>query len=331
MKYLPLGNLDIARIVLGTGHYDTAIAGTDAAALIEAYVSAGGNMLDTALMYGDWVSDAPGGASEKFLGRWLRNNPALHSKLYIATKGGHHSVRGDDRSSRVRPELIAADLDSSLTNLGVESIDLYWLHRDDPTFPVEPIMDVLFDAVDAGTVKKLGASNWSNARIEQANTYAAECGREGFVANQISHAYIEPISAGMDGDGATDDTMLYFTPEDHEYYRCHPEIRVFAYSSQAQGYITKHLANMPMHPSIVHTYDSAQNRERAERAGKIASTVGVSPEAVGLSYLFHQQFPVHAVVGSRTLAQLQETLNGATLELTPEQIAYLDVEGRNTP
>lgn len=323
MEKNTLGKVPISQVVLGTGDYSTAVPEKEAFQMIEAYLEAGGNMLDTAHVYADWVPDAPQSASEKCLGRWLTLNPSLRDRLYIATKGAHHSLRSTDRSSRVRPECISEDIESSLENLGVGYVDLYWLHRDDPSYPVEPIMDSLFRAVEKGKIKMLGASNWSNQRIEQANAYAKRCGKDGFIANQISYAYIKPLTPGG-VESEADDTMLYFTEKDYDYYSEHQDIRIFAYSSQARGYMTKFLSGNPMHPSILRTYDSQENRDRANRALEVAKELGVSVEAIGLQYLFHRPFPVNAVVGSRTMGQLKDTLQAIRLTLAPDQIRYLD-------
>ncbi|XKG40706.1 aldo/keto reductase [Microbacterium marinum] len=196
--------------------------------------------------------------------------------------------------------------------------------------PVEPIMDALFTAVDAGTVVNIGASNWSHARIEAANAYAAMCGRTGSVGDQISYAYIRPQAPGGVGEDA-DESMLYLREGDEAWYAAHPDVRIFAYSSQARGYLTKTLSGAPMHPSIARTYDAPANRDRARRAADVADVAAeldVSVEAVGLAYLFRRAFPVHAVVGPHTRAQLDDTLQAARVVLDDAQLQHLEGSDR---
>ena len=105
--------------------------------------------------------------------RWGRANgrlaPGLRRgsgiSIVIATKGGGIDLRAGDWKPRVNPACIERDLGESLAHLGVSDIDLYWLHSDDPTQPIKPIMDVLIANQRAGHINAFGASNWSPARI----------------------------------------------------------------------------------------------------------------------------------------------------------------------
>ena len=321
MKYTGIAGLNCARIILGTGKFGGLLDDRAAFELLDAYIEAGGNVIDTAEVYGDWFPGVEKSPSEKCLGRYLRRRGS--EGLIIFTKGAHYRISDPARSSRVRPECIREDLEKSLENLGLERIDLYWLHRDDPGYPVEPVMDALFEAQDRGLVSRLGASNWSLGRIGEANRYAAACGRAGFAATQTGYAYMKN-HVQVNFSDTPDTTMLYFDEARDTAYCAEHQLPVVAYSSQANGYITKFLSGQKLPEKTALAYDYPMNRERAGRAGQVARELGCSPEAVGLGYLFTRPFPVCAIVGPRTPEQLRLTLAAADLELTEAQNAFLE-------
>ena len=133
------------------------------------------------------------------------------------------------------------------------------------------------------------------------------------------------VPAGVNED--PDTTMLYFDESrDTDYYTKH-RFPVVAYSSQANGYITKYLAGAGLPEKVARSYDAPLNRARAERAGSVAAELGCSPEAAGLAYLFTRPFPVCAIVGPRTVEQLRSSLEAADINLSDAQKAFLEQDG----
>lgn len=326
MKYANVDGLIVSRLVLGTGYFGTQMNDDLSAQMLTRYIEAGGNMVDSGHVYADWVPGVERSTSEKCLGRLFKKNPDLRKKILVSTKGAHYDVLSSEYVSRVRPDCIKEDIDGSLQCLNTDFIDFYWLHRDDPKYPVQPIMDELFDAQDSGKIGHIGASNWTNERIDEANKYASQVGRKGFVANQISFAYAKNLEPG--GVGAEPDTtMLYFRePEDIEYYRQHKELTIFSYTSQANGYISKILNNKPLSEFVRRVYDCPTNRARAHRAGKLAEKYGVSPEAIGLEYQYTRGFEVCTVIGPRSMEQLNDTLTAADFIMSEDDIKYLETD-----
>ena len=322
MKYTNIAGLDCARIILGTGRFGGLIDEKTAFRLMDAYIEAGGNVIDTAEVYGDWFPDVEKSPSEKCVGRYLRQHGS--EGLHIFTKGAHYRIQDPARTSRVRPECIREDIEKSLENLGLGRIEFYFLHRDDPSYPVEPVMDALFEAQDRGLITHIGASNWGIARIDEANRYAAACGRTGFEADQTGYAYMKN-HVQVNFSETPDTTMLYFDEGRDTGYCTEHQLPVIAYSSQANGYITKVLSGAELPYKVARAYDYPMNRARAVRAGKVAEERGCPPEAAGLAYLFTRPFPVCAIVGPRTAEQLRSTLEGAAdIELTAAQKAFLE-------
>ena len=134
---------EVPAIQLGSAEFGASIGEQESFALLDRYAAAGGTLVDTALVYGRWV---PGNQSlsEQVIGHWLASRGK--NKIMVATKGAHPVLNdgsGHMGPPRLAPEDITCDLHESLLNLGLERIDLYYLHRDDTTRPVEEIIDTL--------------------------------------------------------------------------------------------------------------------------------------------------------------------------------------------
>ncbi|HSB97861.1 MAG TPA: aldo/keto reductase, partial [Spongiibacteraceae bacterium] len=174
--------LDVSQLCLGTNQFGTMTATAQAAEILEVFTALGGNFIDTAHSYGDWIPSASRAASEHVLGQWLRQQ--RRADYVIATKGCEFDYRAGDYALRVTPALLEQDLLGSLAALQIDCIDLYWLHRDDASRPVEIIIDALIGHQQAGRIRYFGCSNWSVARIQEAQQYAKSIGHDGFVACQ---------------------------------------------------------------------------------------------------------------------------------------------------
>ena len=162
---VPLGTtaLSVSPLCLG-GNVFGWTADEDASfAVLDAYAAAGGNFIDTADGYGDWVEGNPRGASEGIIGRWMaaRGN---RDELVIATKVGEGG--GDARASRAAT--IRAGAEASLERLATDRIDLYYAHADDPETPLDETMAAFDALVREGKVRHLGASNYTAPRLAEA-------------------------------------------------------------------------------------------------------------------------------------------------------------------
>ncbi|MEK7412080.1 MAG: aldo/keto reductase, partial [Planctomycetota bacterium] len=175
-------------LVFGTGSLGSAIPADDAFRLMDRYAELGGNHFDSAHVYAAWLPRGTG-ASERTVGAWVRRR-GMEGRVCVATKGAHFNLDGV-HASRVRPECIAADLRESLDRLGLARVDLYYLHRDDPSVPVEPLLEALERERRAGLIGAYAASNWSAPRMAEARTIARARGWSGFVANQIEWSLAE--------------------------------------------------------------------------------------------------------------------------------------------
>jgi aryl-alcohol dehydrogenase-like predicted oxidoreductase len=313
---LPGTTMHVSGICLGTAEFGASLSAGPAEALLDSFLEAGGNFIDTAAVYADWASEEKS-SSEKIIGRWLKSR-GVGNRMILATKGGHPLLDRMDES-RMSPVEIVRDIEASLSHLGTETIDLYYLHRDDPARPVEEIINTLNGQIRRGVIRHIGCSNWSATRIREAQIYAAESGQEGFSANQMMWS----LAAA---NAKADDSTL--TGMDAEMKEFHSEtgMAVIPYSSQAGGLFQKMSHGTPLE-AMPKPYRLDINRLRSDRVMRLSEDIGVSITAVTMGYLMSQNFAVVPVVGCRTSEQLQDTMNGSELRLSQEQLLYLEGAG----
>lgn len=311
----PNTTLNVSQIVMGSTDIGTVIPEADAFDLLDVFYEAGGSFIDSAHVYAVW---RPGGegASERTIGRWLKARGLRH-RVTVATKGAHPFLDSMTVPRMSRAE-IAADLDESLARLDIDVIDLYWLHRDALTVPVEAIVETLAEFVRAGKIRYWGVSNWTTARIRAANDYAARRGLPGIVANQPLGSLAQPNM-----DAIPDKTLIALDASGLQFHRA-SGLPLVPYSSQAKGYFTKRAENR-LNATERAWYDSPTNDRRFERVQEVARRYGVSITAIALAYLTSQSFPCTPIIGSHSVAQLRDSLAAADLTLTEDDIAYLEV------
>lgn len=308
---LPESDLQVSALAYGTGGLGSDMRGADADRMVAACLEAGINFFDTAHCYAFWTPEGAG-CSERELGAALRRLGALDLAV-IATKGGHSDGGPDYPRPAVclAPELIAQDLEESLERLGVERIDLYYLHRDDGVTPLHQLLELLNREIERGRVRYLGASNWSVQRIKEANALAAAQGMQGFVASQDQWSLAEPTWPVE----ATDPTMRYVRTEELAWHT-ESQMPVVAYSATAGGYFAGR-------GQAEGNYVTPENAARYQRAQEIAHALGTTPTQVALAWLMRHPFPVIPLFSTHSLAHLAEVAQAADLTLTPEQVHFL--------
>lgn len=282
-------------------------------ALMDRYFELGGNCLDTARVYCSWLKDGAN-MSEKMVGEWVKTKN--RKDIIISTKGGHPPL-DNLHSSRLSSSEILSDLEDSLHWLQTDYVDIYFLHRDDPTRLVSEIMKTLHQLVSSGQVRFLGASNWTAARIEEANRYAEAEGLTPFSISQINYS-LAKTTPEMTGD----DTLVCMNDREYSWYLKN-NFPVMAFTSQANGFFSKYLEN-PNHPRMDTRLKTPENILRTERVRALCGELNCSPAALTLAYLTCNPLPVSAITGFRTMEQLEDSFTERLLSLTPEQIAYLE-------
>jgi aryl-alcohol dehydrogenase-like predicted oxidoreductase len=303
-------------ICLGTADLGSVVSRSDSFALLDAYLDWGGNFLDTAKVYADWL---PGkrSTSEKLLGEWMRLR-RNRQRIVLATKGAHPDL-ATMHLPRLSPTEIEADLHASLRHLQTDIIDLYWLHRDDPARPVEDILAALLDAVRAGKIRYFGCSNWRVERIRLANDYAAAHGLQGFAADQ-------PMwnMAVVDARAIGDPSIVVM---DDKLWKYHQEARLPAipFSASANGLFQKLEKGEFTSLSSLHqkVYSYPANLARFERARQVAARRSLTITQVVLGYLLSQPFPTYPIIGPKKLDQLRDSLTAVHVHLDESEISAI--------
>ncbi len=295
--FAPLGR-DLSRLVLGTARFSKAPLDTSTA-LFDAWVEAGGNVIDTGRQYG---------SAETIVGRWLRGR-GRRDDVVVLTKGGHYDL--DTGRQRITPADITADLEESLRQLGVDTIDLYLLHRDDPSQPVGPILETLNEHRRAGKIRAFGGSNWTHARLEEARAYAEANGLETFACSSPQLSLAVPSEPPWPG------CISIHEPDALAWY-ARTQLPVFSWSSQAAGFFAG------VDSDLTRVYRTAENAERLRRARELAERKGCSPTQLALAWTAHQPFPTYAIVGPADADEIGESIVALDVELAPDEADWLD-------
>jgi len=306
---------DMAHLVMGCDNQPNA---SHAAVMWDHYFDRGGNAFDTAFVYGN-------GSMEKLLGHW-HTQRNTRSDMVIIGKGAH--------TPHCFPDQIGPQLDVSLERLQTDYVDVYFLHRDNTDIPVGEFVDALNAEVARGRIRVFGGSNWTLPRVQAVNDYARANGKQGFsaVSNNLSLArMVTPIWPGVESS---------WDPAFRSYLK-DSGTALMPWSSQARGFFTPWVdavlaeqgqragAGTRVEPTIdelQRTWFAEDNFERRRRALSLASSLGVNAINIALAYVLRQAFPVFALIGPRTLSELDSCITALALKLTATQIAWLNLE-----
>ena len=292
--------LPLSRLALGTLGFSPDTRDRDYAVL-DAWVEAGGTVIDTAHVY-------EGGGAERLIGMWLRDRPGVRERLVIVTKGAHP----DGDRVRVTPEDIASDLSDSIGRLG-GPVDLYLLHRDDPGVDVAELIEALEAHRRAGEIRAYGVSNWTLARVEEANAHAAALGVAGICVNSPH------LSLAVQNEPPWPGCMSATDAESRAWH-ARTGMPLLAWSAQAGGFF----AGSGGESSLA--YQNAANRERRERAARLGRRTGHSANAVALAWVLAQPFPVVAIIGPHSVGHLRSSLDALDVVLGAEDARWLNLE-----
>jgi len=267
--------------------------------VLDAFVAAGGNFVDTADVYSAWVDGNSGGESETVIGRWLTDRGA-HGALHVATKTG--GLPGAELSRSA----VDAAIDASLGRLQADSVALYYAHRDQESRPVAEIVDAFSSVVTSGRAQAWAVSNWSAERIAGAVAAAQEAGVPGPVALQnAGNAVVRTDPAVVK---ACDDAGLLQLP----------------YSTLASGFLSGKYTrdgDLPDSPRAAGIKDKLMNDRGwavLDAVTAVAKGRDVPVAAVALAWLRAQG--TVPIASARTVAQLPDLLAGIGLELSADEV-----------
>lgn len=304
-------SLAVSKISLGTVNFGTVIDEGTAESQMSFFTDNGGNFIDTAHIYGDWVP-GPKGISERIIGAWLKKSGLRH-KIVISTKGGHPDL-AQFHVSRATPKDILKDLDESLQFLNTDYIDLYFYHRDNPDIPAEELLGVLEQARANGKIRYYGCSNWPPSRIQQVRRQDFP----GFVCNQIMYSL-----ADINEYNISDKTLVLM---DREFYKHHCEtgLNVMAYTALAKGYFTKKATGQSMPAQTARWYSNPSNERIFAELTHKAHSLNFSLSELELAFLMHQSFATVPIVSFSNQQQLEQGIKSCDLILDRETVENLN-------
>ncbi|WP_035883410.1 aldo/keto reductase [Cupriavidus metallidurans] len=317
MKYCKFGKTGIAvsQIALGTMYFGDETPEEKAFEILDAYVAAEGNLIDTADVY-------VGGRSEEIIGRWFASRPRdITEHVILASKGRSRTRVGPNGAGLSRRYLHRA-LDASLQRLGVDTIDLYQLHASDMHTPVEETLSFLDDAVRAGKIHYIGLSNFTGWQLQLMVSTAKVMGVQVPVSLQQQYSLLS-----RESDWEVLPAALY------------NDIVVLPWSPLAGGFLTgkyqrggKPAADTRAgSKKDLYQWTSAdyaasgQNWETIDAVVSIANEIGATPAQVALSWLIGRPGTVVPIIGARSVEQLKDSLGAADLSLSEDASKRLNL------
>jgi aryl-alcohol dehydrogenase-like predicted oxidoreductase len=308
----------VSALALGAMQMGNATLQDDAIRILDRYAEAGGTFLDTADCYEWWGSPGSrGGQSEEVLGRWMsaRGN---RDEIFLATKGSGLPAHSPDlwapdgtpnwdlarrTFAGAGAATLRGALDGSLKRLGTDHVDLYYVHVDDRSTPLEETLAALDGLVKAGKTRFIGWSNVRTWRLERIRQLCAQNGWAAPVAVQQQHSYLRP----------TGDNVSIVDGEQLDYLRAHDDLTLVAYSPIAKGVYDR--PHQPLSPAY------AGEEDRLARVRKVAAGLGVTPNQLVLAWLMAQDTPaVVPLIGPRTFEQLENLLPALDVKLGADQL-----------
>jgi aryl-alcohol dehydrogenase-like predicted oxidoreductase len=301
--------LRVSPLALGAMTFGDGSWGADEAtsfAIMDRYLEAGGNFLDTANGY-------TGGKSEEVIGAYLARQPARRDRLVIATKFGGNMFPGDPNGGGSGRKAIMAQAEASLRRLGTDYIDLYWQHNWDRHTPLQETMSALNDLVQAGKIRYAGLSDTPAWAVARAGTIAEFRGWAPVVAIQVEYSLLRRTVEGELfgvarelGLGVTPWSPLASGMLSGKYSRSNTSPD----GSGRAGWVAGHIRDS--------TFDLLDVLQR------ISEELGTSVAAVALAWVASRPEVTATIIGARTVAQLDDNLAALDVTVPAGQLAELD-------
>lgn len=312
MRNVGRSGLQVAPLCLGGNVFGWTCDEPASQAVLDAYVDAGGNFIDTADVYSRWVPGHQGGESEAILGRWMRAR-GNRAQLIVATKVG--SAMGDGANMRgLSRQRIMTAVEESLRRLQTDYIDLYQAHFDDGG-PQDETMRAFDDLVRQGKVRYLGASNYSAWRLVRALWISDKAGYAPYVCLQPHYNLAR-----------RDEFERELEPMCREL-----GIGVIPYAALAGGFLSGKYRRGEAVPeskragTVQQRYFNDHGFAALDALLQVAEARSATPSQVALAWLLARPVVTAPIVSATSPAQLRELLGALELRLSDEELAALDV------
>jgi len=308
-RALGRSGLQVQPIVFGGNVFGWSADEATSFALLDAFVDAGFNLIDTADVYSGWVPGNRGGESETIIGRWLARS-GKRNKVLIATK-----VAKWREHPGLSPDNIAAAVEDSLTRLQTDVIDLYQAHEDDESVPLEATLAAFGHLIEQGKVRAIGASNYSAARLRDALDISAQYKLPRYESLQPEYNLYD--RAGYEAE---------LEPLVRER-----ELGVISYYSLASGFLTGKYRSADdadkssaRGASVVRRYLNSRGLRILQALDDLAVTHHATPAQIALAWLIARPGLTAPIVSATSVMQLHDVLAAARVSLSSDQIAQLD-------
>jgi len=309
LRQLGRSSLSVAPLAFGGNVFGWSTDEARSFELLDAFVDAGFNLIDTADMYSSWVPGNRGGESETIIGKWLKRS-GKRDKVVIATK-----VAKWDQHPGLSPMNIRQAVEGSLKRLQIEQIDLYQAHEDDATVPLHETLGEFGRLIEEGKVRAIGASNYSADRFAE--------------ALQVSEQYGLPRYESMQPE--------YNLVSRAEYEKglepiCRAEqVGVIGYYSLASGFLSGKyrsegdLAKSSARGGSVKKYLNKRGFGVLAALDRVAAAHNATPTQVALAWLIARPGVTAPIVSATSVEQLKDVLGAAALALSVGEIGELDL------
>ncbi len=307
LRKLGKSALNVAPIALGSNVFGWTADEKTSFALLDAFVDAGFNLIDTADVYSRWVPGNQGGESEAIIGRWLRQS-GKRERVLIATKVAKlESRRGLSAAN------IALAAEDSLRRLQTDAIDLYQSHEDDPATPIEETLRAYAKLIEQGKVRVIGASNFSAARVAESLAISAQHNLPRYESLQPEYNLVS--RSGYEGE--------------LEPLILREQIGVISYYGLASGFLTgKYRSEADLQQSPrgkgVKKYLDARGLRILAALDEVAAREQATLAQITLAWLIARPGVTAPIVSATSVQQLHEILAATRLQLSAEDIAQLD-------
>ena len=278
--------------------------------LLDAWLDAGFNFVDTADVYSRWVPGHTGGESEAVIGRWLRKS-GRRDRVVIATKVG---MDMGDGHIGLKPQRIREAVEASLRRLQTDRIDLYQAHKDDPDSPLEDTLGTFAELVKEGKVRAIGASNYEAPRLAQALAVSEQYGWPRYQS-------LQPLYNLYD--------RAVFERELQPL--CEREgLGVINYYALASGFLSgkyrrpEDAAKSARGAGVTKKYLNERGLKILDALDAVAQRLGGTPTQVALAWNIAQRTVAAPIVSATSLDQLQDLIRAAQLKLDAQALAQLD-------
>lgn len=305
-------DINVSRVALGSATFGKDIDEATSFLLMDRFFENGGNLIDTARVYADWL---PGekSSSEKTIGKWMRERKNRDS-IIISTKGGHPPC-DNMAMSRLSEADIMDDIENSLENLQTDYIDVYFLHRDDKSMHVGEIMNTLDKIVTSGKARSIGLSNWCAERIGEAMQYCAEHNMSPITSSQIQFGIAHPNSDKVNH------STEFMHKSAFDFY-AKEDLNLFSFSSQSGGYFF--VCDENGAPKANPFYDNAKSREQFFKVKAMSQKYDCSVGAIIVSALAsNPYFKTIPIIGCMTSEQVDDSMSGLNIKMSDDDIKSL--------